>query len=154
MCWTLPIFTFFQSFFPFGLSCRNSWQLSPLWAICQRCASSPAKEFCLLIGCFFLTPSKILQSCAVRRSVLHGERRYRPGGVLPSKRLLGMCRWMGSHFHIWTDYNGVTFLACFSRVTRMGSQIFGIFGISRKILVSMDLKIGIFAAEKWFLLLF
>ena len=22
-----------------------------------------------------------------------------PGGVLPSKRLLGMCRWMGSHFH-------------------------------------------------------
>ena len=21
-----------------------------------------------------------------------------------------MCRWMGSHFHNWTDYNGVTFL--------------------------------------------
>ena len=32
------------------------------------------------------------------------------GGVLPSKRLLGMCHWMGSHFHNWTDYNGVTFL--------------------------------------------
>ena len=32
------------------------------------------------------------------------------GGVLPSKMLLGMCRWMGSHFHNWTDYNGVTFL--------------------------------------------
>ena len=32
------------------------------------------------------------------------------GGVLPSKRLLGMCRWMGSHFHNWTDYNGVTVL--------------------------------------------
>ena len=31
----------------------------------------------------------------------------RGGGVLPSKRLQGMCRWMGSH---WTDYNGVTFL--------------------------------------------
>ena len=31
-------------------------------------------------------------------------------GVLPSKRLLGMCRWMGSHFHNLTDYNGVTFL--------------------------------------------
>ena len=56
---------------------------------------------------------------------------YMPGGVLPSKRLLGMCRWMGSHFHIWTDYNGVTFLACFSRVTRMGSQIFEIFGIRK-----------------------
>ena len=35
---------------------------------------------------------------------------YFRGGVLPSKRLLGMCRWMGLHFHNWTDYNGVTFL--------------------------------------------
>ena len=30
--------------------------------------------------------------------------------VLPYKRLLGMCRWMGSHFHDWTDYNGVAYL--------------------------------------------
>ena len=33
-----------------------------------------------------------------------------PGGLLPYKRLMGMCRWMGSHFHDWIDYNGVTFL--------------------------------------------
>ena len=33
----------------------------------------------------------------------------RPGGVLPSKKLMGMCRWMGSHFHDWIDYNGVAF---------------------------------------------
>ena len=32
------------------------------------------------------------------------------GGVLPCKRLMGMCRWMGSHFHDWIDYNGVAFL--------------------------------------------
>ena len=32
------------------------------------------------------------------------------GGVLPYKRLMGMCRWMGSYFHDWIDYNGVTFL--------------------------------------------
>ena len=31
------------------------------------------------------------------------------GGVLPYKRLVGMCRWMGSHFHDWIDYNGVAF---------------------------------------------
>ena len=31
------------------------------------------------------------------------------GGVLPYKRLMGMCRWMGSHFHHWIDYNGVAF---------------------------------------------
>ena len=31
------------------------------------------------------------------------------GGVLPYKRLMGMCRWVGSHFHDWSDYNGVAF---------------------------------------------
>ena len=31
------------------------------------------------------------------------------GGVLPSNRLMGMCHWMGSHFHDWIDYNGVAF---------------------------------------------
>ena len=31
------------------------------------------------------------------------------GGVLPYKRLMGICRWMGSHFHDWIDYNGVAF---------------------------------------------
>ena len=33
----------------------------------------------------------------------------RAGGVLPYKSLMGMCRWMGSHFHDWIDYNGVAF---------------------------------------------
>ena len=40
--------------------------------------------------------------------------RGRGGGVLPYKRLMGMCLWMGSHFHDWIDYNG--------------SHIFGFFG--------------------------
>ena len=31
------------------------------------------------------------------------------GGVLPYKRLMGMCRRMGLHFHDWIDYNGVAF---------------------------------------------
>ena len=31
------------------------------------------------------------------------------GGALPRNRLLGMCRWVGSHFHDWIDYNGVAF---------------------------------------------
>ena len=26
------------------------------------------------------------------------------GGLLRYKRLMGMCRWMGSHFHDWIDY--------------------------------------------------
>ena len=34
---------------------------------------------------------------------------YSPGRVLPYKRLMGICRWMGSHFHDWIDYNRVAF---------------------------------------------
>ena len=33
-----------------------------------------------------------------------------PGGLLPYKRLMGMCRWMVSHFHDWIDYNGVALI--------------------------------------------
>ena len=36
------------------------------------------------------------------------------GGVPPYKRLMGIRRWMGSHFHGWNDY----------RVTRMVAHIF------------------------------
>ena len=34
-----------------------------------------------------------------------------PGGkgLLPYKRLMGMCPWMGSHFHDWIYYNGGAF---------------------------------------------
>ena len=29
--------------------------------------------------------------------------------ILPYNRLMGMCCWMGSHFHDWIDDNGVAF---------------------------------------------
>ena len=41
--------------------------------------------------------------------------------VLPYKRLMGMCSWMGSHFHDWIDYHRVAFSIEF---TRMGLHIF------------------------------
>ena len=31
------------------------------------------------------------------------------GRSLPYKRLMGMCRWMGLHFHCWIDCCGVAF---------------------------------------------
>ena len=31
------------------------------------------------------------------------------GVVLPYKKIMGMCHWMGSHFHDWIDYNGLHF---------------------------------------------
>ena len=56
------------------------------------------------------------------------EQTQAPGGeVLPSNGLLGMCRWMGLHFHDSTDYNGVAFFRHFAskkiicpKVTKMG----------------------------------
>ena len=50
------------------------------------------------------------------------------GGVLPSSRVMGMCRWMGSHFHDWIDYYGVAF---FVRVTIIGSFIFRILEVRK-----------------------
>ena len=38
----------------------------------------------------------------------HGYKSF-PGEVLPYKRLMGMHRRMGSHFHVWIDYNWVAF---------------------------------------------
>ena len=35
--------------------------------------------------------------------------RYGLINVLPYKRLMGMRRWLGSHFHDWVDYDGVAF---------------------------------------------
>ena len=55
----------------------------------------------------------------------------RGGGGTSSNRLMGMCCWMGSHFHDWIDYNGVAFSIGASRVTRMGSHICGISGVSK-----------------------
>ena len=57
------------------------------------------------------------EALAVQREYFHFLVILRPwvvgspggGGALPYKRLMGMCRWMGSHFHDWTDYNGVAF---------------------------------------------
>ena len=54
-----------------------------------------------------------------------------PGGTLPINGLIGMCRWMGSHFHDRTDYNGAAFSSIFYRVTRMGSHFCGILRVRK-----------------------
>ena len=51
-----------------------------------------------------------------------------PGGVLPYKSPMGMCRWMGSHFHNWSDYYGVAFLIDLLEWGRKFSN----FGVSRE----------------------
>ena len=55
-----------------------------------------------------------------------------------------MCRWMGSHFHDWIDYDGVAFSLGTNRVTRMGSHICGISGVSKSRQVGIW---GIFAQK-------
>ena len=40
--------------------------------------------------------------------MISSVRKY-SGGALPSNSLIGMCSWMGSHFHDWIEYNEVAF---------------------------------------------
>ena len=47
------------------------------------------------------------------------------GGTLPSNRLMGTCRWMGSHFHDWIDYNGVAFSMALLEWGRIFSGFWG-----------------------------
>ena len=71
------------------------------------------------------------------------EVRPSPGGgrALPYKRLLGMCRWMGSHFHDWTDYHGVAFsielVEWVVHFLSFGVRQFFLFTVSKRIKMSV-----------------
>ena len=51
--------------------------------------------------------------------------RHPGGGILPYKRLIEKCRWTGSHFHDWSDYNGVAFSIDFLEWGRKCSDFWG-----------------------------
>ena len=53
--------------------------------------------------------SVLFQSLTILCSVTGISTVIPRGEVLPYNRLMGMRRWMGSHFHLWIDYNGVAF---------------------------------------------
>ena len=46
-------------------------------------------------------------------------------GFLYYKRVLGICRWTGSQFHDWSDYNGVTFSKELLELGRKFSDFWG-----------------------------
>ena len=58
---------------------------------------------------FLATTCLTLKESANVERYLRIVYRKLPGKALPSNWLLGMCRWMGSHFHDSTDYNGSPF---------------------------------------------
>ena len=48
--------------------------------------------------------------CATNKQLLQEvDARGGRGGLLRSNRIMGMCRWIGSPFQEWIDYNGVAF---------------------------------------------
>ena len=49
----------------------------------------------------------------------------RGGAVTSFKGVIGMCRWMGSHFHDWIDYNGVAFSIALLEWGRTFSDVWG-----------------------------
>ena len=64
-----------------------------------------------MVCSFFFRECDNFRLCFDAEPGFKRESRYPPrgGGVLPYERLMGMCRWMGSHFHDWIDNNGVAF---------------------------------------------
>ena len=62
-----------------------------------------------------------------------------------------MCRWMGSHFHDWIDYNGVTFLV---ELLEWGRTFMGFLGYENSGKQKFKSIVGRFAVNKWFVLLF
>ena len=85
-------------FIDFEFSIRH---FPPLLVLNARHRPSPVLES-ILIGTDVIYPSKSAKN-------LGDDVLSRGGGALPSNRLMGMCRWMGSHFHDWIEYNGVIF---------------------------------------------
>ena len=63
------------------------------------------------IACKRRKSTSLVQSIYHSRNLMFLNLYLAPGGwgVLPYKRLMGMCCWMGPHFHDWIDYNGVPF---------------------------------------------
>ena len=50
------------------------------------------------------------QAYKLPKNVLKENKSPPPGGGTPYKRLMGMCRWVDSHFYDWfINYNGVAF---------------------------------------------
>ena len=50
---------------------------------------------------------------------------------------MGIFRWIGSHFHDGSDYNGV---ALSIELARMGSHIFGFFGVRQYFIFTVHRK--------------
>ena len=72
----------------------------------------------------FIIRSVLSQSLTILCSV--ADISHSGGGeVLPYKRLMGMRRWMESHFHVWIDYNGVAFLMGLLKWGRTFSDFLG-----------------------------
>ena len=71
----------------------------------------------------FIIRSVLSQSLTILCSV--ADISHSGGGRYFLKRLMGMRRWMESHFHVWIDYNGVAFLMGLLKWGRTFSDFLG-----------------------------
>ena len=107
----VPLAFFFSLYGPTLLSLLlNHKGRSGPWQACRR----------LLFGCRTCKElPEISSKYLIKESSARGLSAVAPGwgggGVLPYKRLMGMCRWIGSHFHDWLTTMG----RIFNRVTRI-----------------------------------
>ena len=69
------------------------------------------------------------------------------GGVLPYKRLMGMCHWMRSHFDEWIDCNEVAFSMKLLEWGR--SFLFSVSKPTRMFVLQMKSKLFFIQSKKW-----
>ena len=93
-----------------------------------------------------MTPgSYLLNENLANERCITGERLIHPrgGGVLPYKRLRGMCHWMGSHFHDLIDYNG----AAFSIELLEWGHTFSVLGVRQLFIFTVSKRTRIFVLQ-------
>ena len=96
-----------ERFFPFSnMATRKRSRMAGLeWKRRQVFHFQNRRVFLLSQG---MTKVSVLsQSLTILCSVAGISHSRGEGELLPYNRLMGMGRWMGSHFHVWIDKNGV-----------------------------------------------
>ena len=103
------------------IAVRLKFIVANSWPRCEDSVKCPPK--CII--CQALTQGLFPVSSPIVFTQNGGPSEPGAGRALPHKRLMGMCRWMESHFHDRIDYNGVPFSIALLEWVDMFSDFWG-----------------------------
>ena len=103
------------------IAVRLKFIVANSWPRCEDSVKCPPK--CII--CQTLTQGLFPVSSPIVFTQNGGPSEPGAGRAVPHKRLMGMCRWMESHFHDRIDYNGVPFSIALLEWVDMFSDFWG-----------------------------